>query len=328
MKKQSFALLSILFLVSLLSWYNFLFGFKFTGKTSSRSKLIVDPNGSLEVHFCHSENCENILANLAEGSYVRCALYSLDSELLCKAFNPLASRVLVNKRSKCGKVEKLDTEYLMHNKFCIFNLTYVTTGSFNPVKRNLKDFNDLLIIRSKPIVKAFNDEFLELSNKTFGSGDLSYANDFLLNDTFVSVYFCPEDECEKAVIDELMKTDKEVYFMVYLITNKRLSETLAKLKNSGAKITGIVENTKARATKFFYLQKHGIKVKKDPCPGKLLHLKVFIIDNSTVITGSANPTYSGYHRNDENLIIIRNRKIAEAYMEVFEDIWNNRTCMS
>ena len=64
----------------------------------------------------------------------------------------------------------------------------------------------------------------------------------------------------------------------------------------------------------------GIDAKKDKNK-KNMHHKVFIIDNETVITGSYNPTGSGNYRNDENLIIIRNKDIAKGFVEEFEFLW-------
>ncbi|HDJ96691.1 MAG TPA: phospholipase, partial [Candidatus Aenigmarchaeota archaeon] len=53
--------------------------------------------------------------------------------------------------------------------------------------------------------------------------------------------------------------------------------------------------------------------------------KFFIIDNETVITGSANPTKAGYKRNDENLLIIHNKDLAKIYAKEFEELLKNFT---
>ena len=51
-----------------------------------------------------------------------------------------------------------------------------------------------------------------------------------------------------------------------------------------------------------------------------MHHKVFIIDNRTVITGSFNPTKNGDTRNDENILIIHDEKIAGKYLEEFNEL--------
>jgi phosphatidylserine/phosphatidylglycerophosphate/cardiolipin synthase-like enzyme len=52
----------------------------------------------------------------------------------------------------------------------------------------------------------------------------------------------------------------------------------------------------------------------------LLHHKVFIIDNETVITGSMNPSKNGNENNDENVLIIHNTEIAQLYVDEFEKL--------
>ena len=52
-----------------------------------------------------------------------------------------------------------------------------------------------------------------------------------------------------------------------------------------------------------------------------MHHKVFIIDNETVITGSYNPTSGGDERNDENMLIIHDKSIADAFLREFGNLW-------
>ena len=52
-----------------------------------------------------------------------------------------------------------------------------------------------------------------------------------------------------------------------------------------------------------------------------MHHKVFIIDEEIVITGSYNPTSSGTKRNDENLLIIHDKEIANEFTQEFEKVW-------
>ena len=63
-----------------------------------------------------------------------------------------------------------------------------------------------------------------------------------------------------------------------------------------------------------------INVKKDKNKYKLNH-KVFIIDNQTVATGSFNPTLSADTKNDENLIIFHDQKIANEFVGEFNSLW-------
>jgi len=47
----------------------------------------------------------------------------------------------------------------------------------------------------------------------------------------------------------------------------------------------------------------------------IAHNKIIIIDKETVITGSFNFTKAAEEKNAENLLIIRNKKLAEIYID-------------
>ena len=53
-----------------------------------------------------------------------------------------------------------------------------------------------------------------------------------------------------------------------------------------------------------------------------MHSKIIIIDKKYVITGSTNFSNSGENKNDENMIIIENQKIAKFYADFFEYLWS------
>ena len=65
-------------------------------------------------------------------------------------------------------------------------------------------------------------------------------------------------------------------------------------------------------SQFERLKHNNIEVIKDQNPNNLHH-KVFIIDRETVITGSFNPSANGDKHNDENLVIIHDKEIAERF---------------
>jgi phospholipase D len=54
-----------------------------------------------------------------------------------------------------------------------------------------------------------------------------------------------------------------------------------------------------------------------------MHHKVFIIDKEAVVTGSYNPTKSGNTRNDENMLIIHDKEIANQFLEEFDFVWSS-----
>ncbi len=65
------------------------------------------------------------------------------------------------------------------------------------------------------------------------------------------------------------------------------------------------------------LKDFGLDVRLDN-NSAFLHHKVFILDNETVVTGSYNPTSAGNDKNDENMMIIKDQKVAEQFIEEFK----------
>jgi phosphatidylserine/phosphatidylglycerophosphate/cardiolipin synthase-like enzyme len=62
-------------------------------------------------------------------------------------------------------------------------------------------------------------------------------------------------------------------------------------------------------------------VRQDGNTFGFLHDKVMIIDQSIVVTGSFNFSASAADNNDENVLIIHNPDMAQAYLREFDQQW-------
>ena len=108
--------------------------------------------------------------------------------------------------------------------------------------------------------------------------------------------------------------------MLFTMTDKTITNFLVLKHYNKTQISTIFEKSLiTKYSSFHKLDFHEIPSKKDKNPGKLHH-KVIIIDNSTVITGSFNPSQNADNNNDENMLIIHNKKIAEKYLNEFNKI--------
>jgi phosphatidylserine/phosphatidylglycerophosphate/cardiolipin synthase-like enzyme len=61
-------------------------------------------------------------------------------------------------------------------------------------------------------------------------------------------------------------------------------------------------------------------VRLDGNPG-LMHTKALVVDREWVVLGSYNFSYFANTRNDENLVIMRDRALAQQMLAEFERIW-------
>ena len=108
--------------------------------------------------------------------------------------------------------------------------------------------------------------------------------------------------------------------MAFSFTNEKIADAL--IKKEKLDIKGIFDSVESanKFSQFKRLQDFGMKVQKDMNKYKMHH-KVFVIDNETVATGSFNPTASADTKNDENLLVIHDKKIADAFLKEFDGLW-------
>lgn len=328
MKKLLFKLfyknfvLSSLILVTIL-----IIGCDITGNT------VYEQGSKPEVYFCPRENCAKILENniLAADNSVYCAFYDLELKSVASALTRKSNGIEVklimddeNKNSliKGQNVRFDDEKQLMHNKFCIIDNKIVITGSFNPTNNdNYNNNNNMVVFYSAALPKNYEDEFRELWDGNFGSGDKTKNPVVYINGNKIENYFCPEDGCADKVINQIKDAKSSVYFMTFAFTSGEIADAL--LAKDGIDIRGIFDSGQSsnKYSQYKRLKEFGINVKKDANKHKLHH-KVFIIDNQTVITGSFNPTQSGDEKNDENILIIHDREIASYYLNEFDSLWH------
>ena len=77
------------------------------------------------------------------------------------------------------------------------------------------------------------------------------------------------------------------------------------------KVSGIVESSQvSEYSQYNLLFYQGIDISKENT-SSVLHHKFIIIDKKIVILGSYNPTKNAQTRNDENLIIIKDKTLAK-----------------
>ncbi|MAG91126.1 hypothetical protein CMO83_00450 [Candidatus Woesearchaeota archaeon] len=291
-----------------------------------------ETNKNPEIYFCPKEDCGKILeSHINNANFsVYCAFYDLDLKNVINALSKKSKTVdvklVMDNTNSDGQIKgegiKIDDNgQLMHNKFCIIDGSIITSGSLNPTDNgNYRNKNNLVVIYSKALAENYNDEFNELWNGDFGEGDNSKYPTVFINDAKIENYFCPEDDCAAKVIDSIKNARKSIHFMTFSFTHEDIADAL--IKKSDLTIKGILDSTQAsgRYSQLKRLKEFGINVKKDTNKYKMHH-KVFIIDNQTVITGSFNPTLSGDTRNDENLLIIHDDKIADDFLKEFDDLW-------
>jgi TonB family protein len=134
------------------------------------------------------------------------------------------------------------------------------------------------------------------------------------------VYFSPNGGCTEAIIKELNKAKTTILVQAYHFSSEPIAKALLDAHKKGGKVEVILDKSqkaeKYSAADFF--ANSGIPTKIDSAHNTA-HNKIIIIDDETVITGSFNFTKNAEEKNAENLLVIRDKKLAERYVKNWQE---------
>jgi phosphatidylserine/phosphatidylglycerophosphate/cardiolipin synthase-like enzyme len=214
---------------------------------------------------------------------------------------------------------------LMHDKFMIIDNTVVWTGSWNyTVNDTYRNNNNAIALRSRRAVQSYQAEFNEMfERKEFGPrSSIGNGANFNQDGTPIRILFAPEDDVVGAITQTLSAADTSIRFMTFSFTVDAIADVIESRAAQGVNVQGIFETTGSE-TAFSELTPlfcAGLTVRQDG-NGYILHHKVFIVDDDTVITGSFNISDSATRSNDENLIVIQDPVLAAQYIAEFDRRW-------
>jgi phosphatidylserine/phosphatidylglycerophosphate/cardiolipin synthase-like enzyme len=154
---------------------------------------------------------------------------------------------------------------------------------------------------------------------TFINIPISHASDLALNNTPTQVYFSPNGGCTEAIINEISHAQSEILIQAYSFTSVPIAKALVSAHKKGIHVEIVLDksNKSKKYSAGDFTAHMGVTTYIDS-KHAIAHNKIIIIDKETVITGSFNFTKAAEERNAENLLIIRNNKLAEIYI----DNWN------
>ncbi|MBO5384846.1 DUF1669 domain-containing protein [bacterium] len=215
---------------------------------------------------------------------------------------------------------------LMHNKFLIFDNKTVYTGSMNLSSTGTSgfDINSIIIIKSKEVANLYTKEFEQMLNGKFHTEKNIFTTNrkFLLDNSEIEIYFSPKDKPTNRILELIKNAKTYIYIPTFLITHNEIATELINAHNRGVDVRIIIDanSVTTRNTKHSQLRKSGIMLKTENYAGKL-HAKTMIIDDTYFVSGSMNFSNSGANKNDENLVIIKDKDIAKLHRNFFLYLW-------
>jgi phosphatidylserine/phosphatidylglycerophosphate/cardiolipin synthase-like enzyme len=136
----------------------------------------------------------------------------------------------------------------------------------------------------------------------------------------LTVYFSPQGGATEAIVKELENAKTSILVQAYSFTSAPIAKALVAAHEGGVKVEILLDKSHltAQYTSAPFVAKAGIPVKIDSAHD-IAHNKIMIIDGETVITGSFNFTKSAEDKNAENLLVIRDKALAEKYIKNWQE---------
>ena len=128
------------------------------------------------------------------------------------------------------------------------------------------------------------------------------------------VYFCPKNDCGRVFEENINAANDSVHCAIYDINLKNVINSLSQ-KSKSADVKVVMDNSNNHG------QIKGDGVKEDS-PNQLMHNKFCVIDKKLVLTGSFNPTDNDNSKNNNNVIVIYSKTLAENYEDEFNEPWH------
>ena len=217
---------------------------------------------------------------------------------------------------------------LMHNKFMILDGETVWTGSWNyTVNGSYRNNNNAFVMNHRSAAGAYQREFDEMFER--GEFGTSSKDDGIVSfrhgESEISIIFAAEGDEIAALKAEIERATRSIHIMTFVFSLEELAEAIM-LQTTHPEffVRGIFEerNSTASWSQLPALHCAGAAMRQDG-NRYILHHKVIIIDELTVVTGSFNFSKSAAQRNDENIVIIRDATIARLYLDEWKRIWDS-----
>ncbi|MCP4129536.1 MAG: hypothetical protein GY754_00845 [bacterium] len=240
----------------------------------------------------------------------------------------------------------INNSTIMHNKFALasdsYGHKYVYTGSTNSTDSGFeRNNNNTIVFKNKNIHATYLQQFeylLEIS----GASAVDSVVTHNIKGVKVDVLFAPQYLDGKRVMDHVMEqvdaAESTINFMIFSFPHRYLNDQLAQKHKDGITIQGIFDESQLSNSSEEYLAQRGIPCKIDGnlhvngSEGGKLHHKTMILDadqdDAVVITGSFNWSDSANEENNENLVFIHSKEIAQKYMQEWNARWDEGTSVA
>lgn len=213
---------------------------------------------------------------------------------------------------------------IMHHKFAVVDGAAVWMGSWNFTGHDTYRFNNNgALWRNQQLAENYTAVFEKMFGGKFGPTKPKEIPHpvITVNDARIETYFSAETNPVPAIVKRLQGAQRDITFMAFSFTHDDIGAAMLERGQSGVRIRGIFERTgsETQFSEFGRFKEAGFDVLQDGNP-YLMHHKVIVIDETTVIFGSFNFSANAATSNDENLLIVDDRGMARLFLDEYERV--------
>ncbi|MBI1935676.1 hypothetical protein HYS31_04510, partial [Candidatus Woesearchaeota archaeon] len=128
------------------------------------------------------------------------------------------------------------------------------------------------------------------------------------------LYFCPRQDCGKILEIHIRNASTSVHCAIYDMDLANVIGAIGS-KSRSIDVRLVMDDSSGASLKG--------NVKLDD-KRQLMHNKFCVIDKYTVVTGSFNPTSNDNFKNNNNIVVVDSKAIADNFENEFDELWNGK----
>jgi phosphatidylserine/phosphatidylglycerophosphate/cardiolipin synthase-like enzyme len=143
------------------------------------------------------------------------------------------------------------------------------------------------------------------------------------NQNIIEAYFMPiqADEALHRIVELINNSRYYVYVAAFMLSDTQIINSLIIVHKRGVDVR-IVSDTDGGVEESTLLRLNNIPIIYDQRRGDYMHDKFIVIDNETVITGSANFNYRSFYKYNNDVVVIHDRDVAINYYLEFIELYH------
>ncbi len=181
-----------------------------------------------------------------------------------------------------------------------------------------KWFKQSLILSLTFAAGLSTKDLFDSSNVLFPPATITAKKETKGQEIACSVCFTPYQECLPLIINEINNAKQTVHVQANNLTSNLIASALLRAKTRGISIVILMDkNQHEQQLQIQSLKALGVTVLFNHRP-VLAHNKIILIDGETVINESSSFSPSIEPHNEENVLIIKNKELADFYQANFD----------